>query len=453
MDIYILKHEIRYEVIRWKAKDILNGFVNYRGFKIHFNDYLLGDSITKIDAIAWINGIRYNEITMVYNFTKDNKPVNNRFQNLIVDILGQMPFLLYERKYMKICKRINSIERAFNNPDENLLIILNKLFNSSLGRLNQVISDISVLEYLIDNVSILSEKKFNMEIDQIRYRLGDMTNKKYLQYQDKVLKLLNIIDKDVLDFDALEKLRVELFEILETETLNFMKENNLFPLPYKYLPRNIYGQGIIDMATKAINYISNMLPSSDKNATEIEPDEKHGVLILPNGKVGRANSMGPGTNLIKRLKRGDKPRTEMDELSRAHDIRYDLSQNQKDIEEADEIFIKGAKKIRKNKLDNTINTYAGQIPIQAKLYAERKGLVKPTFKQINKFEKDDEKLLRDTLKTAIMKGYGTGRNKISMSKKDLLKEHKHLIKVLKSGSKKEQVKEATDQQHEMKKYL
>jgi len=589
MDIYVLKHEIRYEVIRWKAKDILNGFVNYRGFKIKFNDYLLGDYLTKIDVITWINGIRYNEITMVYVFTKDNKPINTKFGNIILDLISQIPYLLYQKKYMKICKRINSIERASTNPDNKLLDNLNKLFNSSLGRLNQVISDISVLEFLIDNISILSEKKFNFEIEQIKYRLGDMTNKKYLGYEDKVISLLKLVQKDTLDFDALERLRLELFEILESETLIFMKNYNLFPLPYKYLPRNIFGQGIVDSAVKAINYISNMFPSSDKNATEIEPDEKHGILILPNGKFGRSNYMGPGTNLMKRLKRGDVPRTAMDELSRAHDIRYDLAKSQSDIEEADEIFIKGAKKIRKNKLDNKINTYVGQIPIQAKLYAERKGLIKPTFKQIQKFEKDDEKLLRDTLKTAIMKGYGipsnkklyesikkkvfikypkhsayrsmllvkeykkaggkylkdngkkmnikkwlgqewtslndyhhnneivkcgnsnteekfneypvcrplsiikklshpqmqklineknilkekplisskvlnsnkfnikntktgTGQNKITMSKKDLLKEHKHLIKVLKSGNKKEQIKEALDQKEEMKKY-
>jgi hypothetical protein len=595
-NIYVLKHEIRYEVMRWKAQDILNGYVNYRGYKINFYDYLLGDTLTKIDIIAWVNGIRYNEITMVYVFTKNNKPINTKFGNIILDLISQIPYLLFEGKYMKICKRINSIERASKTPNNYILDILNKLFNSNLGRLNQILSDITALEFLIENIKTLSKEKFNFEIDQIKYRLGNMTNRKYLEHEDKVIKLINIIENDTFDLDALENLKLELFNILESETLKFMKKNGLFPISNKYLPANlksineentninisrdynfsypynnsrIVGDGFIDTLTKAVNYISNMFPSSDMNATIIEPDEKHGVLILPNGKIGRANYMGPGTNLIKRLKRGDKPRTEMDELSRAHDIRYDLAQSQKDIEDADEIFIKGAKKIRKNKLDNKINTYVGQIPIQAKLYAERKGLVKPTFKQINKFEKDDEKLLRDTLKTAIMKGYGIpsnkklyetikkqvfakypkhsayrsmllvkeykkaggkyyddkmktnkmnikkwlgqkwtslndyhhnntivkcgnsntkekfneypvcrplsiikklshpqmqklidekntvsgmGQDKITMSKKNLLKEHQHLIKVLKSGNKKEQIKEAISQQKEIEKY-
>ena len=42
--------------------------------------------------------------------------------------------------------------------------------------------------------------------------------------------------------------------------------------------------------------------------------------------------------------------------------------------------------------------------------------------------------------------------KIVMSKNDLLKEHKHLIRVLKYGSHYQQVKEANSQAKEMKKY-
>jgi len=41
-------------------------------------------------------------------------------------------------------------------------------------------------------------------------------------------------------------------------------------------------------------------------------------------------------------------------------------------------------------------------------------------------------------------------NEIEMSKKDFVKEHKHLISVLMYGKKKDQVKEAKDQAKELK---
>jgi hypothetical protein len=310
MDIYIIKHEIEFDIIRWKPRDILNGFVTYRGYMVDFYKYLFDKNSTKIDVIVWLNGVRYNEISNLYIFMKDGKPLNvqrNTSEQFIAQLIDQMPFLLYEGKYFKICKRINSIERVKPHGNQDLLQNLYKLFNSNIGRLGQVLSDITVLEFMIENIKELPKAKFEYEIDQMKYRLGNMTNRKYIAEQSKFIKLLAIVEKDVLDIDALDKLRIEIFDLLESETLKFMKEYGLYPIPKEYLPSGIEGKGVVDTIVKGINYVSNLFPSSDKEATEIEAGEKHGVLILPNGKIGRANYMGPGTNLIKRLKRGDKP--------------------------------------------------------------------------------------------------------------------------------------------------
>ena len=45
-----------------------------------------------------------------------------------------------------------------------------------------------------------------------------------------------------------------------------------------------------------------------------------------------------------------------------------------------------------------------------------------------------------------------GKSKITVSKKSLAKEHKHLVKVLKSGSKKSRSKEASKQKKELMEY-
>ena len=181
IDIYIIKHDIRFEVIRWTAEDILNGCVNYRGHKIGFYDYLIGQSLTKIDVISWLNGIRYNEITMVYVFTKNGKPINKAMEDFEAIIIEQMPYLIYKEKYMKIAKRIGSIEKLQREPIVSIQKKLYKLFNSDLARLNQVISDITALQYIIENVSVVPEERFEYEIEQIKYRLGVMTNHKYLK--------------------------------------------------------------------------------------------------------------------------------------------------------------------------------------------------------------------------------------------------------------------------------
>ena len=245
MDIYILEHDLRFEVIRWKPSDILKGFVNYRGHKIDFYEYLIGDSMTKIDVIAWINGVRYNEITMVYNFTKKGIPVNSKFENIELALLDQIPYLLHKKKYMKICKRINSIERASNIPKKLVLSRLYRLFKSDLGLLNQVISDISALQFLLDNVGIIPKAKFEYEIDQIKYRLGNMVNLKYLKQQNIIMQLLDEIEKDVMNMELLETLHDKLSNILQTEVLKDMKKWKLFPIPVEYLPKEFKGKGVL----------------------------------------------------------------------------------------------------------------------------------------------------------------------------------------------------------------
>lgn len=243
MDIYILEHDLRFEVIRWKPTDILKGFVKYRGHKIDFYDYLIGDSMTKIDIISWLNGIRYNEVTMVYNFTKNGEPVNSKFGNIELALLDQIPYLLHKKKYMKICKRINSIERASLKPKKLTLSRLYRLFKSDLGLLNQVLSDISAIEFLVENVRVIPKEKFEFEIDQIKFRLGNMTNSKYLKKQHIIIKLLDEVEKDVMDLDLLKTLEADLSEILQSEVLKEMKKWKLFPIPAEYLPKGFDGKG------------------------------------------------------------------------------------------------------------------------------------------------------------------------------------------------------------------
>ena len=239
IDIYIIKHDIRFQVIRWKPEDILKGFVNYRGFKIGYFDYLWTDSLTKIDIVAWVNGIRFNEISIIYFFTKNGKPINGMINNIRLYLINEIPYLLYKKKYMKICKRIGAIEQTEKNQqNDHIEDIIFKLSNSNLGRLNQVISDFTALEYLIENYKVLPKERIKFEIDQIKYRLGIESNKKYLDSENVIIKLLDELDNNNLNLDKIDKLKSILSNILEEETLKFMKEYHLYPIPKQYLPPN-----------------------------------------------------------------------------------------------------------------------------------------------------------------------------------------------------------------------
>ncbi len=164
------------------------------------------------------------------------------------------------------------------------------------------------------------------------------------------------------------------------------------------------GDGVVDTLAKYADKIGKYLPSSDDTAREGWEDEYHAVLKLKNGKYGRANYMGPNTHLVERVRRGDPPRTAMDELSQAHDIRYTFAKNQDDISRADEIFIKGAELIRKKRLDNDFNIELGLRPIQAKYYYEK--VKKPNYVMEEQPPQEDINRLKRILNIARSRGYG-----------------------------------------------
>jgi hypothetical protein len=121
--------------------------------------------------------------------------------------------------------------------------------------------------------------------------------------------------------------------------------------------------------------IRNALPDSDDTARPGFAGEKHAILKLSNGKMGVANYMGPGTSLLKRLNRGDPPRTEMDKIAQGHDIRYATAETQADIRKADNIMINKVKATSRNRGDSQINIAQASL-MRAKVVGENLGLLK-----------------------------------------------------------------------------
>lgn len=182
----------------------------------------------------------------------------------------------------------------------------------------------------------------------------------------------------------------------------------------KLLPK--YGSKVSDLYSSEIGTaLRNMVPSSDENARPGFAGEKHAVLKLPNGKYGVANYMGPGTNVVARLKRGDPGRTQSDMVAKRHDIDYALSKNEKTkdaqlqkVREADNRMIKSLQKIRENRSDSNHNIQLGMRLIQAKTIGEDLGILsKSKFAgDIGTVPKDDLVLLEKERNKSQQSGYG-----------------------------------------------
>jgi len=124
----------------------------------------------------------------------------------------------------------------------------------------------------------------------------------------------------------------------------------------------------------------NLIPSADGKKHPVFPGERHAPLKLRRG-FGIASYVGPGTQVIRRLKADIEPRTEVDKTAKRHDIDYTLAQTSKTKKEqqnavrtADRRMIKSLNRIQKQKKDHPLNIKVGRL-ISAKMIAENIGIM------------------------------------------------------------------------------
>tara|TARA_R110002096_G_scaffold18463_3_gene62870 strand:+ start:1228 stop:2271 length:1044 start_codon:yes stop_codon:yes gene_type:complete len=129
------------------------------------------------------------------------------------------------------------------------------------------------------------------------------------------------------------------------------------------------GSGILQSIKDTVMRI---VPDSDENARPGFPGEHHAILKLQNGKFGVGNWIGPGTNVLARIKRGDPGRTISDSVARAHDLRYSLAKNVDDIRRADQKMVQ---KLESGIDDSPANIFMAKNIIKAKMGLENAGLL------------------------------------------------------------------------------
>lgn len=96
-------------------------------------------------------------------------------------------------------------------------------------------------------------------------------------------------------------------------------------------------------------------------ADDLENGEMHGVLKMPNGGYRRAQYLGPGTQVLKRIARGDKGRTPVDIIAKQHDRDYSIAQTKEDVTRADERMIRSVDNVERRGLDSPFNIMQAKV--------------------------------------------------------------------------------------------
>ncbi len=182
------------------------------------------------------------------------------------------------------------------------------------------------------------------------------------------------------------------------------------------------GRGIVDTLKKGIDSVKNFgttilnqMPNADATGRPLFPGERHMPLQLKNGRMGIANYAGPGTQVVKRLQRGDPARTPVDKVAERHDVDFTLSANaptvadqQRQIREADKRMVNKLNQIQRQGLDTNRNVRIARGIIRGKMKLEDLGLLRKDkySGKLQKLPEASTRILEAARRRLQQDGYG-----------------------------------------------
>lgn len=238
-----LKKEIRYNVVRWTPAQVEKGEQTYRGKVIKLWEAFGQPAITKMDTVAMVQNSRFTDFSVIYEFKLDGTTLNlgmGSIEDLKVSLRENILAYWLKGNYFKAAKRILALAKVLG--DNKTIETLVPLFNSDLGRLYMIASDVGTLLYLLDNEGRLPLDRIQYEMDGFKARLGNVyTLPKFLQEEDDILERLDKLAK-VKDTDTGRKrmketltwLDEQIGELLSFYSKRYLAANDLDLLPKAY---------------------------------------------------------------------------------------------------------------------------------------------------------------------------------------------------------------------------
>ena len=211
-------------------------------------------------------------------------------------------------------------------------------------------------------------KELTTEADEINDNFSWYRQQTKTEYLIPLKKELRLLDDS--DPEDEEKINVIKEKMKKWKPDNELKEDyndkfglksffNEFPLPS------------MKQVFNAVQHPSSMIPNIELN--ELVRNAWKGEFHAPLHE-GTAHYMGPGTDVLQRVKEGVKPVGAADELAYEHDLRYMLAKNEDETRYADEIMYNTMNKVNAAYSDKLI----GKGAMGLKMMSEKLGLLSRT---------------------------------------------------------------------------
>jgi hypothetical protein len=236
-----------YFIVRWNATEILQGYKILPGnVKLKLTDALKHKTMVKIDTWQYING-RFIEVTNFFIIVQE-KDGKIALLNLPDDFHVRADKTLLEEVDKLMCsgeffKPLKAVKRmwtiAMIRDDQKVLEVLTPLINSSVGVMNQVNGDIESIIGILENTKSIPMQSIRKEIDNFKVRLAHVYDINInLDHVNQIFNEIYKLDDRNEMINKLGKIKKMFQDIINRETIQYLIDNGLYPIPHEYLPIN-----------------------------------------------------------------------------------------------------------------------------------------------------------------------------------------------------------------------
>jgi len=226
----------KFHIVRWTPEEVLQGSKKLADG----STYQLTDGFqsgkTKLDVVALTQDNRFVELSCVYEFKLNGKLINASRRDAEAELKESVLEKQQAGNTFKAAKRIFSVARL--QKDSTTAQRLIPVFNGDLGRLYSVISDIQILQFLLENKSHLPKERMSEEIDSFKARLSNIWSiPEFVKIEPNADRQLDkAADNPKEAQELLERLEMRFQAILDDAAKPVLRKLGLFPVPRKYLP-------------------------------------------------------------------------------------------------------------------------------------------------------------------------------------------------------------------------
>lgn len=172
-DILEMKKEIKPHIVRWTPEEVIQGFKELKGnIKFTLEDAFSSPAITKLDVIGLVQRSRYTDFSIIYEFRNKGKVLNIGMSDIEPALKESMYAYYYDKNYFKMAKRMFALAKY--KKDNAIVAKLAPIFNTDLGLIYSVMSDIGTLIYLVEHEKQIPYERIKYQIDQFKARLANV---------------------------------------------------------------------------------------------------------------------------------------------------------------------------------------------------------------------------------------------------------------------------------------